>query len=247
MTKVISFAGLMLLTLFVLSGCTEVRKCKRGAPGCVGAETNDDGECAAGLEKKNGKCVEPTSGSGGGRCNCAVDEICDSDGKTCLNYCAPVDDLPEANPTPPSCQPVVTATNPNPPPLTFRELCVATCMQNCIRAQVFCTGYTCNPSDCEGAAAIVRCTTECPGMDTSCMEQRCTDRSTAACADFACPGSSTRACADVRCADSCTGNTKDGFCDDGDPKSATYLIASRSANLVPRGRTSRAKATTTTS
>jgi hypothetical protein len=106
--------------------------------------------------------------------------------------------------------------------LTFRELCVNTCLQNCVRAQAFCPGYTCNPSDCDNAQELLRCTTQCPGMDTACMEQKCTERSTVACTDFNCPGTATRNCQDINCSDSCTGNVKDGFCDDGDPTSATY-------------------------
>jgi hypothetical protein len=221
MTKVTSFASLTLLLLLTLSGCTEVRKCRVGEDGCID-EPPDDGKCAAGLELKGGKCVEPSGGSSGGRCNCAIDEICDEDGKTCLAYCEPIEDPPQASPTPPSCIAVKTASNPNPADLTFRELCTATCMQNCVRAQTFCPGFVCNERECEGEDALLRCNMECPGMNTDCLETRCFERSMTKCTDFTCPGSATRNCQDINCSDSCTGNTNDGFCDDGDPNSATY-------------------------
>jgi hypothetical protein len=180
--------------------------------------------------------VAPSGGGGGGgNCNCAVDEICDEDGKTCLAYCEPVADLPQAGLTPPSCKPIVTASNDKPTPFTFRELCVNACMQNCVRAQTFCPGYVCNPSDCENAAALVRCNTECPGMDTSCMEGRCIDRSKVACADFVCPGGGTRSCQDVKCSDTCSGNNDDGFCDDGDPSSATYAFCAYGTDCTDCG------------
>jgi hypothetical protein len=213
------FFGLALLALLALSGCQEVRKCKRGDPGCIDGPVNDDGECAAGLVKRGGDCVEPTSSSG---CNCAADELCDENTKTCLAYCAPVGELPKASPTPPSCTPVKTASDNNPPPLTFDELCEAACLQNCVRAQAFCPDYECDPASCERGVARARCLLDCPGMDTTCMTNRCMERSMTACNQFMCPNGTTRSCQDVTCSDSCMGNNNDGFCDDGDPSSATY-------------------------
>lgn len=235
MTKVTSFAVLTLLALGAFSACTDVRKCTRGEKGCIDGEPDND-ECAAGLVPKNGECVPPEGGGGGGRCNCASDEICDEDGETCLAYCEPVDDPPESVPTPPSCKPVKTVSNDNPTPFTYRELCVKTCMQDCARAQTFCPGYVCNESECESVAALARCAVACPGMDTSCMENKCNERSATSCDDFTCPtGAPAKSCQGLRCTDSCQGNNKDGFCDDGDPYSATYSFCSYGTDCTDCG------------
>jgi len=61
-------------------------------------------------------------------------------------------------------------------------------------------------------------------MDTGCMSARCMERSMTPCTEFVCPGSSMRDCQGIICMDNCTGNNKDGFCDDGDPTSATYAF-----------------------
>jgi hypothetical protein len=225
MTKKTIWAGLALLALVAMVGCGKVRKCKEGEDGCVDQPPKSDGSCAAGLVNEKGKCVEPTGGNGGGdACNCAIDEICAEDGKTCLTYCADESSPPEVVPVPPGCENVATMANPNPPDLSYEELCTRTCVQICLRAKAFCPGHECDPADCTGAAARARCALQCPMTDTTCMQDRCQKVRQASCDDFMCPEGSTRNCSGVRCSDSCADNNDDNFCDDGDPTSASYAF-----------------------
>jgi hypothetical protein len=224
MMKMTTVASVALIALLALSGCSKVEKCTKGEPGCLEAATKADGTCAAGLVAKGNQCVKPSGGSGGGNgsCHCASDEVCAADG-SCIAYCAPVANPPQVNPTPTSCEPVVTGSDSNPPALTFAQLCRASCEQNCLRAEVFCPGHTCKVSECDNAAQLARCALDCPMKDTACMQARCDELQGASCDMFKCPAGSTRSCgSDVHCSDSCAGNNNDGFCDDGDPASATY-------------------------
>lgn len=230
MMKMTSFAGLALMALMALTGCNKVRKCTEGEVGCLKGAPKADGTCEAGLVAKGKLCVEDTSsGGGGGSCNCAVDEVCAEDGKTCLAYCALVDDLPQVQPTPPACKPARTPSDQNPMPYNFRTLCINACEQQCIRAQTLCPGYTCKLSDCSSDAQLALCNVDCPGLDVgtgetarACLTKKCTDLAGSTCEQFKCPAGSTKSCTDVRCTDTCGDNNADGYCDDGDPASAIY-------------------------
>ena len=230
MRKTMGWAGLALtaacvLSSFALSGCHKIRKCTVGEEGCVGGRPYDDDTCEDGLELVNGRCVDADKPDGGGggpdTCGCAIDEVCDEDSGECLAYCEPVDDPPVGKPTPQGCEaPAVEGAT----EYTYRDLCISTCEQTCIRAMAYCPGFTCDPAACDSAAALARCAMACPAADKACMEARCREQQTTACEQFTCPEGGQKDCAGVRCTDACPGNTDDGFCDDGDPASADYAF-----------------------
>jgi hypothetical protein len=230
MTKTMVWAGLALSALLALSGCHKIRKCTIGEDGCLESPPDAEGNCAAGLELRGGVCVEP-SGGGDDVCGgCLGDEVCDEDSETCISYCEYDDELPAREPTPQGCEApnAVGAT-----PYTYADVCISLCEQRCLRAQEYCTGFTCNLDECSQAgperriptpAALARCTTACPAPpNLACITAVCEDWRDTACQEFECPAGTTRDCANIRCTDTCASdNIQDGFCDDGDPASADY-------------------------
>lgn len=232
--------GLLAALSFGSVGCSDVKKCKKGTEGCLDGKPFEEGtpneRCSFGLVVENGKCVEAgedtardggrDSGTDGGRdggtgsCDCAADEVCSpEDGTTCLSYCDAEERLTAIAP-PPGCSDYSGTTV---KPLTYAQACKNSCLQYCKRAEVYCPGFVCDETACDGAQQMQVCATECPGNDVDCMTTGCEELRDIACADFACPDAFPKSCTDVRCTDSCTGgNNKDGYCDDGDPFSASY-------------------------
>jgi len=235
---------LLLIAMLALSlgamGCGDVKKCKKGTDGCLEGKPfpsgTEKGRCGYGLVVKNGVCVEPEGGETGGRdggtdaggsdgstpngdCTCASDEVCSPESETTyLRYCDPQPTLTAVTP-PPACSDYSGAMV---KPLTFAAACKNTCLQFCKRAETFCPGFVCDPTSCDSLEQTALCATEC-GTDATCMADRCEGIRDASCTDFLCPDGFAKSCADVRCTDTCSGdNNGDGFCDDGEPLSASY-------------------------
>jgi hypothetical protein len=222
MRKTIFLAALALLALSAMTGCNKVRKCTKGERGCLDGSPNSDGSCDAGLVVVGGRCVEASGGSSG--CNCAIDEVCSTDGESCIGYCEYDDGGPEAKPVPKGCEPPLV--DPQPPPYSFADLCVNACEQTCLRAQTYCPGYTCDLTTCKADVTLNKCKAECPGENVACLLTSCFKQQAAQCNGFTCPGTYKTDCTDIRCSDTCSMNNKDGFCDDGDPYSAVYAFCS---------------------
>jgi hypothetical protein len=200
MMKQLGLAGFSLLLLVSVAGCEKVEKCTRGEPGCLGGPTDDNDECAAGLESRGGQCVEPDS------------EL--------PSYCDDAEEVPETTLVPPSCTPRMSD---GPDGFGFAELCRRRCLQQCRRAEVICEGFECD-RDCSSVGVLMDCVVDCPTMDTACLTASCQGVQKTRCESFTCPADNPRNCDDVKCSDSCTGNTDDTFCDDGDPSSAVYSL-----------------------
>lgn len=242
-------------------GCGEVKKCKKGTEGCVDGQpfTSGDkaGGCSFGLIAKGNKCVEPEgnepgdkedggapSGDAGrdaGRdgstpvdnCDCAADEVCSpEDAKTCLSYCDVEPELSAVSP-PPGCRDYTGETVKL---LPYKTACTNTCLQFCKRAEIFCPGFVCDPTTCDSTVQTAFCATECPGNNVNCMTDGCESIRDSSCADFICPDAFPKSCTDVRCTDSCAAiNLADGYCDDGEPLSASYAYCAYGTDCADCG------------
>lgn len=255
MTKYTRWSGRLAISLWALSvgslalagvGCGEVKKCEKGTEGCLDGEPfrsgPNEGKCSFGLvvNNNNNTCVEddgsepngdgsvPTSCTG-----CAADEVCSpEDGETCLSYCDVEPELRAVNP-PATCRDYTGSTVKL---LPFATACENACLQYCKRAEIYCPGFVCDLASCKSPAQMAVCATECPTGDPTCIALGCEEIRDTSCADFSCPNDTfAKSCTDVRCTDSCTGNTKDGFCDDGEPLSASYDICTFGSDCADCG------------
>jgi hypothetical protein len=205
MTKELGWAVFSLLLMSSLAGCSKVEKCEKGSEGCLGGAPLDDDTCNAGLVVgEDGTCVEPSGDGEGG-------------------YCDEASQVPERQPVPPPCEPP-ESTDDDPMRYDFAEVCKRKCLQTCMRAEIMCTDYECNPSECDSPTVLASCVVECPDMDEDCLTESCQQVQYASCAGFACPADTGHDCGDVRCSDTCTENKQDGYCDDGHPFSAAYSL-----------------------
>lgn len=237
MSKQLSLIALLLFGLFAV-GCGEVGKCKLYEQGCLGGGVLDGNKCKAGLLARNGYCIDPDSD-----CGCSGSDLCSADGLSCVNYCGFASNQPEEVPLPPTCR---KAQGDQWVIYDFESACRATCMQRCQRAEVFCPGFTCDPNSCQGEAALAACKLEvttaqaagsCAGLsDAACITRTCEGVRDGNCNAFECPAGAAKSCNDVRCSNSCgSANNADGFCDDGDPLSASYALCDYGSDCADCG------------
>lgn len=239
---------LLASSLWALAGCGDVESClEMDTPGCLNSAPRPSGApCLYDLVVVNGKCLK----SGGEKTPCGVCEhgaLCDEKSKTCVNFCDVPTVLPGSIPAPEPifCEAIKSKDMPNPPMLTFAEVCQRRCRLNCQRLEQFCPGYKCPPGACDGQDVQNKCLQDCPapgggGNDLACLTLKCNDVRFATCTSgLACPNGATPNCARITCTNNCQFDGKnvtgDGYCDDGDTFSSVTAQCAWGSDCVDCG------------
>ena len=214
--KCVLWTALAFLTATQITACKKVGKCEKGTEGCLDGEPLVGGECAPGLVLQNGKCSEPIDAKD---CGCEAPSVCSPDGESCIDYCAPSDELPGqvAPPDPIFC---------DDDPATFESICQHRCELRCRLLEQYCPDFDACPP-CEGEAMLMACQDECgDAVDPErCLLRSCNDARGQGCStDLKCPGGARPDCDGVLCENTCSVGGQsyafDGYCDDGDFDSA---------------------------
>lgn len=228
-------------SLIASVGCGEVDNCREGEDGCIKGRPLASGACRYDLvvDPLTDVCVASSGDGDDGDddddddddivvdpnpCGCQPNQVCQSDGVTCVGIC----EIPGGAVAPKDSLPVCRT-----PRMTFAEAAVAWCKQSCTRRAAIC-GEACDPAQaCDMAAAIVQiaqvdktCT---PVAGAECAMALCETARDRRCEDQPCPFNNARPnCTGIVCSDSCTDGTdtlnKDGVCDDGDLSNAVSAI-----------------------
>ncbi len=249
------------------SGCSKVDHCPKGELRCLGGLCEDqqcdfDLRCMVQMSSGEELCAKRISGNrydfgdkGKGEgyapgmlppeevldCECEAPSVCAADGKTCVNYCEPIDKLPGSGPFAEVffCEHLEGET-----PYTYADICRLQCQNTCLRWQQFC-GFTCEPGYCERQEVKDACEAQCPSADANarqCLTRECNTVRDQTCAQVICPDTQQPAsCDGMVCKNTCGPQGSpgefagDGFCDDGDLYSADYAACPWGSDCVDCG------------
>jgi len=249
--------------LWVVTACTEVDHCPKGALRCLGGPCDNglcdfDLECRAISNTGEELCGKMLRGGrydfGDGRredattpvtpvnpdCECEAPLVCSKDTGECINYCEAVPTLPRSG-TPPEvifCEQEVGQA-----PFSFEEICKRQCRLACQRWSQFC-GFTCAADYCDSQQVQDECAASCPASEGNrevCLTLSCNTVRDQTCGSVICPDTGQPgSCQNLTCRNTC-GMTNagewagDGECDDGDLFGATSTACDWGSDCVDCG------------